>query len=146
MVSRSPPPRLPSQSLRLMPQRYGDVFWKNLSQRPSLTWLEEQHIPPMLVRQALCLQQFSVKIAPTAVLSQALLITASLWYSPTSALPFYESVIMFSRYHRGLPKTPDSLPSSIQAPLREPVLFSSSFSPFSGTESHWLLPAWSVSS
>ncbi|XP_050621438.1 protein INCA1 isoform X1 [Macaca thibetana thibetana] len=48
VVSRSPPPRLPSQSLRLMPQRYGDVFWKNLSQRPSLTWLEEQHIPPML--------------------------------------------------------------------------------------------------
>nr|XP_055111782.1 protein INCA1 isoform X3 [Symphalangus syndactylus] len=31
-----------------MPQRYGDVFWKNLSQRPSPTWLEEQHIPPML--------------------------------------------------------------------------------------------------
>ncbi|XP_050621444.1 protein INCA1 isoform X5 [Macaca thibetana thibetana] len=49
VVSRSPPPRLPSQSLRLMPQRYGDVFWKNLSQRPSLTWLEEQHIPPMLL-------------------------------------------------------------------------------------------------
>ncbi|XP_057156307.1 protein INCA1 isoform X1 [Pan paniscus] len=48
VVSRSPPPRLPSQSLRPMPQRYGDVFWKNLNQRPSPTWLEEQHIPPTL--------------------------------------------------------------------------------------------------
>ncbi|ELW63659.1 Protein INCA1 [Tupaia chinensis] len=36
VVSRSPPPRLPSQSIRLMPQRYGDVFWENLSQRPRL--------------------------------------------------------------------------------------------------------------
>ncbi|XP_006151937.1 protein INCA1 isoform X2 [Tupaia chinensis] len=48
VVSRSPPPRLPSQSIRLMPQRYGDVFWENLSQRPSPTWMEEQYIPPML--------------------------------------------------------------------------------------------------
>nr|XP_012315973.1 protein INCA1 [Aotus nancymaae] len=48
VVSRSPLPRLPSQSLRPMPQRYGDVFWKNLSQRPSPSWMEEQHIPPKL--------------------------------------------------------------------------------------------------
>ncbi|KAI4533214.1 hypothetical protein MG293_016233 [Ovis ammon polii] len=36
VVSRSPPPSLPSQSLGLMPQRYGDTFWENLSQRPRL--------------------------------------------------------------------------------------------------------------
>ncbi|XP_057570349.1 LOW QUALITY PROTEIN: protein INCA1 [Hippopotamus amphibius kiboko] len=48
VVSRSPPPRLPSQSLRLTPQRYGDTFWENLSQRPSPTWREEQYIPPLL--------------------------------------------------------------------------------------------------
>nr|XP_015106105.1 protein INCA1 isoform X2 [Vicugna pacos] len=34
------------QSLRLTPQRYGDTFWENLSQRPSPTWMEEQYIPP----------------------------------------------------------------------------------------------------
>uniref|UniRef100_A0A8C9CVK7 Inhibitor of CDK, cyclin A1 interacting protein 1 n=1 Tax=Phocoena sinus TaxID=42100 RepID=A0A8C9CVK7_PHOSS len=49
VVSRSPPPSLPSQSLRLTPQRYGDTFWENLSQRPSPTWMEEQYIPPLLV-------------------------------------------------------------------------------------------------
>nr|KAF6456494.1 inhibitor of CDK, cyclin A1 interacting protein 1 [Rousettus aegyptiacus] len=36
VVSRSPSPSLPSQSLRLTPQRYGDLFWENLSQRPRL--------------------------------------------------------------------------------------------------------------
>nr|KAF6456496.1 inhibitor of CDK, cyclin A1 interacting protein 1 [Rousettus aegyptiacus] len=48
VVSRSPSPSLPSQSLRLTPQRYGDLFWENLSQRPSPTWMEEQYIPPLL--------------------------------------------------------------------------------------------------
>ncbi|MBV96879.1 Calmodulin-binding transcription activator 2, partial [Eschrichtius robustus] len=48
VVSRSPPPSLPSRSLRLTPQRYGDTFWENLSQRPSPTWMEEQYIPPLL--------------------------------------------------------------------------------------------------
>ncbi|XP_008533075.1 protein INCA1 isoform X1 [Equus quagga] len=48
VVSRSPPPSLPSQSLRLTPQRYGDIFWENLSQRPSPTWMEEHYIPPLL--------------------------------------------------------------------------------------------------
>ncbi|VFV28898.1 protein inca1-like [Lynx pardinus] len=46
VVSRPAPPRLPSQSLTLMPQRYGDLFWESLSQRPSPTWTEEWHIPP----------------------------------------------------------------------------------------------------
>ncbi|XP_010952940.1 protein INCA1 isoform X1 [Camelus bactrianus] len=46
VVSRSLPPSLPFQSLRLTPQRYGDTFWENLSQRPSPTWMEEQYIPP----------------------------------------------------------------------------------------------------
>ncbi|XP_053068586.1 protein INCA1 isoform X2 [Acinonyx jubatus] len=53
VVSRPAPPRLPSQSLTLMPQRYGDLFWESLSQRPSSpfvlyspTWTEEWHIPP----------------------------------------------------------------------------------------------------
>ncbi|XP_006863545.1 PREDICTED: protein INCA1 [Chrysochloris asiatica] len=45
VVSRSPPLSLPSQSLRMTPQRYGDVFWENLSQRPSPIWTEEQYIP-----------------------------------------------------------------------------------------------------
>ncbi|XP_008064130.1 protein INCA1 isoform X2 [Carlito syrichta] len=51
VVSRSPPPSLPSQSLRPIPhntQHYGDLFWKNISQRPSPTWMEEQYIPPVL--------------------------------------------------------------------------------------------------
>nr|XP_012634843.2 protein INCA1 [Microcebus murinus]XP_012634844.2 protein INCA1 [Microcebus murinus] len=48
VVSRSPPPTISSQSLRPMTQRYGDVFWENLSQRPSPTWREEKYIPPML--------------------------------------------------------------------------------------------------
>ncbi|XP_062030818.1 protein INCA1 isoform X1 [Lepus europaeus] len=52
VVSRSPSPSLPSQSLvpRVleMSQRYGDVFWENLSQRPSPTWMEEKYIPPTL--------------------------------------------------------------------------------------------------
>ncbi|XP_036308342.1 protein INCA1 [Pipistrellus kuhlii] len=48
VVSRSSPPSLPSQSLRLTPQRYGDIFWDNLSQRPSSTWMEEQCTPPLL--------------------------------------------------------------------------------------------------
>ncbi|XP_005693504.2 PREDICTED: protein INCA1 isoform X3 [Capra hircus] len=48
VVSRSPPPSLPSQSLGLMPQHYGDTFWENLSQRPSPTWMEEQYTPPLL--------------------------------------------------------------------------------------------------
>uniref|UniRef100_A0A671FKQ5 Inhibitor of CDK, cyclin A1 interacting protein 1 n=1 Tax=Rhinolophus ferrumequinum TaxID=59479 RepID=A0A671FKQ5_RHIFE len=47
VVRRSPPPSLPSQRLRLTPQRYGDIFWENLSQRPSPTWIEEQYIPPL---------------------------------------------------------------------------------------------------
>ncbi|KAM5308103.1 protein INCA1 [Glossophaga mutica] len=49
VVSRSPPTSLPSQSLRLMPQHYADIFWDNLSQRPSPTWMEEQYIPPLLL-------------------------------------------------------------------------------------------------
>nr|XP_040125427.1 protein INCA1 isoform X2 [Ictidomys tridecemlineatus] len=48
VVSRSPPPSLPSQSLTSTSQRYGNVFWENLCQRPSPTWTEEQYIPPML--------------------------------------------------------------------------------------------------
>ncbi|XP_070335043.1 protein INCA1 isoform X2 [Odocoileus virginianus] len=48
VVSRSPLPGLPSQSLRLTPQRYGDTFWESLSQRPSPTWMEEQYTPPLL--------------------------------------------------------------------------------------------------
>ncbi|XP_073903204.1 protein INCA1 isoform X2 [Castor canadensis] len=48
VVSRSLPPSLPSQNLRLMPQNYGDVFWENLSQRSSPNWMEEQYIPPLL--------------------------------------------------------------------------------------------------
>ncbi|XP_062968532.1 protein INCA1 isoform X1 [Cynocephalus volans] len=55
VVSRSLPPSLPSQSLRPMPQRYGDVFWENLSQRPSPIRMEEQYFPPML-RAAGCSQ------------------------------------------------------------------------------------------
>ncbi|XP_054431808.1 protein INCA1 [Pteronotus mesoamericanus] len=48
VVSRSPPPSVPPQSLRLMPQRYGDIFWENLCQRSSPTWMEERYIPPLL--------------------------------------------------------------------------------------------------
>ncbi|XP_054565265.1 protein INCA1 [Eptesicus fuscus] len=48
VVSRSSPPSLPSRSLRLTPQHYGDIFWDNLSQRPSSTWMEEQYIPSLL--------------------------------------------------------------------------------------------------
>ncbi|KAM5273517.1 LOW QUALITY PROTEIN: protein INCA1 [Ctenodactylus gundi] len=48
VVSRSPPSSLPSQSLKEIPQRYGDIFWENLSQRPSPIWMEELYIPPML--------------------------------------------------------------------------------------------------
>ncbi|XP_037347616.1 protein INCA1 isoform X2 [Talpa occidentalis] len=48
VVRRSPPLNLPSQSLRLTPQRYGDFFWEKLSQRPSPTWMEEQYIPSQL--------------------------------------------------------------------------------------------------
>lgn len=48
VVSRSPPLSLPSQSLRLTPQRYGDIFWENLSQRHSPTWMKEQCIPSLL--------------------------------------------------------------------------------------------------
>lgn len=48
VVSRSPSPSLPSKSLGLTPQRYGDLFWENLNQRPSPTWMEEQYIPPLL--------------------------------------------------------------------------------------------------
>ncbi|XP_006903356.1 PREDICTED: protein INCA1 [Elephantulus edwardii] len=48
VVTRSPPPSLPSQNLRITPQSYGDIFWKNLSQRPSSIWMEEQNIPPIL--------------------------------------------------------------------------------------------------
>uniref|UniRef100_A0A667HPL6 Inhibitor of CDK, cyclin A1 interacting protein 1 n=1 Tax=Lynx canadensis TaxID=61383 RepID=A0A667HPL6_LYNCA len=40
VVSRPAPPRLPSQSLTLMPQRYGDLFWESLSQRPR--WVETE--------------------------------------------------------------------------------------------------------
>ncbi|KAM5215257.1 protein INCA1 isoform 2-T7 [Hipposideros larvatus] len=47
VVRRSPTSSLPSQSLRLTPQHYGDI-WENLSQRPSPTWMEEQYIPPLL--------------------------------------------------------------------------------------------------
>ncbi|KAK1331552.1 hypothetical protein QTO34_009509 [Cnephaeus nilssonii] len=48
VVSRSSPLSLPSRSLRLTPQHYGDIFWDNLSQRPSSTWMEEQYIPSLL--------------------------------------------------------------------------------------------------
>ncbi|XP_053766687.1 protein INCA1 [Desmodus rotundus] len=48
VVSRSPPLSMPSQSLRLTPQHYRDIFWDDLSQRPSPTWMEEQYIPPLL--------------------------------------------------------------------------------------------------
>ncbi|KAF6094321.1 inhibitor of CDK, cyclin A1 interacting protein 1 [Phyllostomus discolor] len=48
VVSRPPPASLPSQSLKLMTQRYRDIFWDSLSQRPSPTWMEEQYIPPLL--------------------------------------------------------------------------------------------------
>ncbi|XP_054989241.1 protein INCA1 isoform X2 [Sorex araneus] len=49
VVSRTPPPSLPAQSLRLTPKHYGDFFWENISQRPSPTWMEEQYFPPQLV-------------------------------------------------------------------------------------------------
>ncbi|KAG8517065.1 Protein INCA1, partial [Galemys pyrenaicus] len=48
VVSRSLPLNLPSQSLRLTPQRYGDLFWEKLSQRPSPIWMEEQYITTQL--------------------------------------------------------------------------------------------------
>ncbi|XP_012787353.2 protein INCA1 isoform X1 [Sorex araneus] len=48
VVSRTPPPSLPAQSLRLTPKHYGDFFWENISQRPSPTWMEEQYFPPQL--------------------------------------------------------------------------------------------------
>uniref|UniRef100_A0A673VJ76 Inhibitor of CDK, cyclin A1 interacting protein 1 n=1 Tax=Suricata suricatta TaxID=37032 RepID=A0A673VJ76_SURSU len=48
VVSRPTPTRLPPQSLTLVPQRYGDIFWESLSQRRSPTWTEEQNIPSML--------------------------------------------------------------------------------------------------
>nr|XP_025720100.1 protein INCA1 isoform X1 [Callorhinus ursinus]XP_025720101.1 protein INCA1 isoform X1 [Callorhinus ursinus] len=48
VVRRSAPPGLASQSLGLPPQRSGALFWKNLSQRPSPTWTEEQYTPPLL--------------------------------------------------------------------------------------------------
>lgn len=48
VVRRSSTPSLPTQSLRLTPQRYGEIFWENLSQKPSPTWMEEQYIPPLL--------------------------------------------------------------------------------------------------
>uniref|UniRef100_A0A8D2JIA0 Inhibitor of CDK, cyclin A1 interacting protein 1 n=1 Tax=Sciurus vulgaris TaxID=55149 RepID=A0A8D2JIA0_SCIVU len=48
VVSRSPPHSLPSQGLTSTSQRYGNVFWENLCQRPSPTWTEEQYTPPML--------------------------------------------------------------------------------------------------
>ncbi|XP_007935794.1 protein INCA1 [Orycteropus afer afer] len=48
VVRRSPPRSLPQKSLRMPPQQYGDIFWENLSQRPSLIWAEEQYIPSML--------------------------------------------------------------------------------------------------
>ncbi|XP_032695866.1 protein INCA1 [Lontra canadensis] len=47
VVRRSAPPGLSSQSPRLMPQRYGDLFWENLSQKPSPSWMEEQYTPPL---------------------------------------------------------------------------------------------------
>ncbi|XP_073091070.1 protein INCA1 isoform X3 [Manis javanica] len=47
VVSRSPPSSLPFQSLRLTPQRYGDIFWENLRQRPSPTCMEEQYVSPL---------------------------------------------------------------------------------------------------
>ncbi|XP_006102812.1 protein INCA1 isoform X1 [Myotis lucifugus] len=47
VVSRSSPPSCSSQSLRLTRQHYGDVFWDNLSQRPSSTWMEERYIPSL---------------------------------------------------------------------------------------------------
>ncbi|KAM6163699.1 protein INCA1 [Rhynchocyon petersi] len=48
VVTRSPSPNVPSQSLRMTPQRYGDIFWEHLSQRPSSIWMKEQYIPHML--------------------------------------------------------------------------------------------------
>ncbi|XP_003791271.1 protein INCA1 isoform X2 [Otolemur garnettii] len=48
VVSRSLSPALPSQSPRPMAQRYGAVFWENLSQRPCPTWKEEKSIPSIL--------------------------------------------------------------------------------------------------
>uniref|UniRef100_A0A8C0RQL7 Inhibitor of CDK, cyclin A1 interacting protein 1 n=1 Tax=Canis lupus familiaris TaxID=9615 RepID=A0A8C0RQL7_CANLF len=48
VISRSTSPSLPPQHLGLMPQRYRDIFWENLSQRPSPTWTEEQYAPPLL--------------------------------------------------------------------------------------------------
>lgn len=48
VVSRSPPPSLPSQSLRPTPKYYGDIFWENLTRSPRPTWMGEQYIPPML--------------------------------------------------------------------------------------------------
>ncbi|XP_013836715.1 protein INCA1 isoform X1 [Sus scrofa] len=48
VVSRSPPPSLPSQSLRLTPRHYGNTFWENLSQKPRPTWMEEPYTPPLL--------------------------------------------------------------------------------------------------
>ncbi|XP_037664275.1 protein INCA1 isoform X2 [Choloepus didactylus] len=48
VVSRSPPSSLSSQSLRLMPQRYGDSFWESLSQKSGPIWTEEQYIPPLM--------------------------------------------------------------------------------------------------
>ncbi|XP_022380442.1 protein INCA1 isoform X2 [Enhydra lutris kenyoni] len=47
VVRRSAPPGLSSQSPRLMPQQYGDLFWENLSQKPSPSWMEEQYTPPL---------------------------------------------------------------------------------------------------
>lgn len=40
VISRSASPRLPPQHLGLMPQRYRDTFWENLSQRPR--WVEHR--------------------------------------------------------------------------------------------------------
>uniref|UniRef100_A0A8C5XNX8 Inhibitor of CDK, cyclin A1 interacting protein 1 n=1 Tax=Microcebus murinus TaxID=30608 RepID=A0A8C5XNX8_MICMU len=57
VVSRSPPPTISSQSLRPMTQRYGDVFWENLSQRatgfslPGLYPPEGLPPPEMLCRR-----------------------------------------------------------------------------------------------
>ncbi|XP_077749189.1 protein INCA1 isoform X1 [Canis aureus] len=48
VISRSTSPSLPPQHLGLMPQHYRDIFWENLSQRPSPTWREEQYAPPLL--------------------------------------------------------------------------------------------------
>ncbi|XP_045149445.1 protein INCA1 isoform X1 [Echinops telfairi] len=48
VVSRSPLLSSPAQSLRMTPQRYGDIFWENLSKRPSPIWTEERCFPPVL--------------------------------------------------------------------------------------------------